>query len=241
MGELFRCLCATAIAALPVSVPVLAKSSYVEPSLKIASANSAVSAVALTLDACGGQVDNRIISTLVSHTIPVTVFVSARWIRRNAKTMALFKAHPELFEIENHGRDHRPAIDKAGSVFGVRNAGSTEAVRVEVDGGSAAIVVATGKKPKWFRGATALYSASSLKFIEAMGLRIAGFSISADAGASLSAAATEKRMAGAADGDVILAHVNQPGRGAGAGVVKGILALKARGFRFVKLEDVKTR
>jgi hypothetical protein len=36
---------------------------------------------------------------------------------------------------------------------------------------------------------------------------------------------------------VILAHVNQPKRPAGAGVVEGVLALKARGFRFVTLNQ----
>ena len=34
---------------------------------------------------------------------------------------------------------------------------------------------------------------------------------------------------------MIIAHVNQPGRPSGAGVVQGILALKARGYLFVKL------
>ena len=44
-----------------------------------------------------------------------------------------------------------------------------------------------------------------------------------------------KRIAAAKDGDVIIAHVNQPDRPSGAGVVQGILALKAKGYLFVKL------
>jgi hypothetical protein len=44
------------------------------------------------------------------------------------------------------------------------------------------------------------------------------------------------RIGAAHDGDVILAHVNHPERPAGSGVVAGILGLKGRGFRFVRLD-----
>jgi hypothetical protein len=44
-------------------------------------------------------------------------------------------------------------------------------------------------------------------------------------------------MAAAKDGDVVIAHINQPGRQSGGGVAKGILDLKAKGYRFVKLAD----
>lgn len=50
-----------------------------------------------------------------------------------------------------------------------------------------------------------------------------------------------KRIAGARDGDVIIAHINQPKRASGAGVAEGILALKAKGYRFVLLRDVEAR
>jgi hypothetical protein len=57
----------------------------------------------------------------------------------------------------------------------------------------------------------------------------------ADDGALLGKAATARRIAGARDGDVIIAHVNHPEKPAGQGVVQGILSLKAKGFVFVKL------
>jgi hypothetical protein len=67
--------------------------------------------------------------------------------------------------------------------------------------------------------------------------KLAGYSLAADGGALLSAAATAKRIEKARDGDVILAHVNQPGRRAGLGVIEGGPAFKARRFHFVRLED----
>ena len=54
----------------------------------------------------------------------------------------------------------------------------------------------------------------------------------------LGEAATEKRVASATDGNVIIAHINQPTHPAGAGVAEGVLALRAKGMTFVRLEDV---
>ncbi len=218
-----------------------AKPGYVEPSMKIVGNEKSSPAVALTLDACSGGADQRIIDVLVRHRIAATIFVSGSWVRRNPKTMSLLKAHADLFEIENHGARHLPAIDRAGWQFGIRTAGSAAAVIAEVDGGARAIQAATGRKTKWFRGATAVYTPSSIKLIEAGGHRVAGYSISADAGALLGAAATERRILQARDGDVILAHVNHPAKPAGAGVVKGLLALKERGFRFLRLDEALTQ
>ncbi len=70
-----------------------------------------------------------------------------------------------------------------------------------------------------------------------MGFRVAGFSINGDEGASLGAAETRRRYLAAKHGDVLISHINQPLRAAGAGVVAGVTALKARGYRFVKLSD----
>ena len=68
------------------------------------------------------------------------------------------------------------------------------------------------------------------------GFKVAGYSLSADEGALLGTRQTAARIAAARDGDVIIAHVNHPEKPAGAGVAAGVLALKARGFRFVKLD-----
>jgi peptidoglycan/xylan/chitin deacetylase (PgdA/CDA1 family) len=93
-------------------------------------------------------------------------------------------------------------------------------------------------KPVWYRDATARYSENGIRIIHEMGYRVAGYSLNADMGASLMAGLVEKRIAAAKDGDVIIAHINQPGRVAGAGVAKGVLALQQKGFRFVRLQDV---
>ena len=231
-----------ALACLIGSIGNTAKASdpqLLEPTLHLMHRGSARPEVALTLDACGGGVDLRILDALIRNGIPATVFVSARWLRRNPEAFARLRANPDLFEIENHGRDHVPAVDRPLTVFGLAAAGSLPAVEAEVSGGAAAIVTAGGQAPHWFRGATARYSITAIAAIRAMGYRIAGYSLNGDGGASLSAEETADRIAAARDGDVILAHLNQPGRAAGAGVVQGLLRLQSRGFRFVRLLDTE--
>lgn len=221
--------------ALALASPALAGTKLVEPRLTLPASARQQPHVALTLDACSGKTDDRIVTALIDNNIPATVFVTARWLKRNAPALKLVLAHPDLFEIENHGAKHLPALDRPGTVFGLAGAGSPQAVKTEVEDGAAAVLAATGKKPLWYRGATGKYTSSALALIIAEGEAVAGYSLIADDGALLSKSGVMKRLARAKDGDVIIAHVNHPGKPAGEGLVEGILALKRKGYAFVKL------
>ncbi|MBB1250699.1 polysaccharide deacetylase family protein [Rhizobium sp. G21] len=224
----------SAIAAKPANIhgPRL-----LEPKLVMSKIPGEGPAVALTFDACMGQTDARILDMLIDNQIPATIFVTARWLKRNPEPLARMLAHPDLFEIENHGENHVPAVDRPVSIYGIAAAGSPEAVAREVEVGADAITLATGKRPTWFRGATAKYTKTSIQQIQTMGFEIAGYSINGDGGSLLGASVTAKHFASARDGDVIIAHINQPSHAAGEGVVKGVLALKAKGYRFLLLRD----
>jgi peptidoglycan/xylan/chitin deacetylase (PgdA/CDA1 family) len=189
--------------------------------------------VALTIDACGGRADARVLEGLAALGVPATVFVTAIWLRGNPAAVALLRRHAGLFSLQNHGERHIPAVLGTGRLFGLPVAGSLAAVRAEVAGGAAAIRASGAPAPRWYRGATALYSAEALAAIRAEGWRIGGFSLNADEGASLPAAAVARRVAAARDGDVIIAHANRPDRPSGPGLVEGVAALRARGIGFV--------
>lgn len=222
------------------AVAAASAAGLVEPTLRLpASTSPGAVRVALTLDACGGGTDMRILSVLVKQRIPATIFATGLWLQRNAQAQNVLKAHPDLFEVENHGARHVPAIDRPLSVYGIAAAGSAEGVAREVQGGAAALAAAGLPRPRWFRGATAKYTSTAIARIEALGFRIAGYSLNGDGGSLLGAAATERRVGAARDGDVIIGHINQPRHAAGAGLVKGLLALKARGVVFVRLKDVE--
>lgn len=209
----------------------------IEPRLTIKPGVSHGPYVALTFDACTGHVDERILRALIDNNIRSTIFVTARWLKRNPQAIAEIKAYPNLFEVEDHGARHVPAIDVPMKVFGLAAAGSSAAVEAEVVGGAEAITVAFGHKPKWFRGATGKYTRRSEKQIQSLGFKIAGYSVLGDGGAEFSAHRTAATISNAVDGDVIIAHINQPTKPAGAGVVEGILKLKAAGFIFLRLQD----
>ncbi|MEN0117224.1 MAG: polysaccharide deacetylase family protein [Agrobacterium cavarae] len=232
-----------ALAALfaTLAMPAFAGTGLLEPSLKMpvlkAQAKGAPVRVAITLDACMGKTDFRILNTLVQEKIPATIFVTARWLKHNSDALAILMAHPDLFELENHGENHIPAVDKPVSIYGIAAAGSEQAVVQEVEGGRQAILAATGRQPQWFRGATAKYTTTSMTTINQLGERVAGYSINGDGGSLLGSAITAKHIASAKDGDVVISHINQPTHEAGEGVVKGLLALKARGVTFVRLDD----
>jgi peptidoglycan/xylan/chitin deacetylase (PgdA/CDA1 family) len=209
----------------------------VEPTLHVEPGATGGPRVALTFDACMGRTDMRILNALIDNHLPATIFVTERWIRSNRGAFETMMKHPDLFEIEDHGAMHVPAVDRPMRIYGIKAAGSAEAVRAEVAGGADAILEASGRHAGWFRGATAKYTPSAIAEIRGMGLQIAGYSLNGDGGATFSAHLAEKSVEAAKDGDVVIAHINQPGRSSGGGVVKGILDLKAKGYRFVKLAD----
>lgn len=223
----------------PVTQHAAGTPKLVEPHLHVSrSGNVSRPRVALTFDACMGQADERILSTLVRERIPATIFVTARWLKKNPQAVAVFLNNLDLFELENHGQNHVPAVDAPILIYGIAAAGSPEAVRQEVAGGADAMLAAGLAAPRWFRGSTAKYDPSAIRQIRGMGYRVAGYSLNGDGGSLLGAGVTEKRIAAAKDGDVVIAHINQPTHAAGEGVARALLALKGRGVEFVRLSDV---
>lgn len=212
-----------------------------EPRLEIVAPPPGVRQVALTFDACSGATDHRILDALIETKAKATIFVTGRWLKTNREAFALIKAHADLFEIENHGAQHIAAVTDASEVFGQKAAGTIEGLRAEIGGGAAAIEKAGGPKPRWFRGATARYTHDALDEISAEGLKVAGFSLNADMGASLMGRSVARRIEAARSGDVVIAHINQPSHASGDGVAEGIRALGAAGVSFVRLDEVETR
>lgn len=218
-----------------VAAPARAAEPVLMPRLRLAPSSGAPR-VALTLDACSGRADLRVLGGLMRLGVPATVFVTGRWLRANPETAALLRDRSNQFSLQNHGARHVPAVLGGARLYGIAVAGTIEAVRDEVAGGAAAIEAIGAPAPRWYRGATALYSPAVLAAIRAMGFRIAGFSLNGDEGASLPAARVAARIAAARDGDVIIAHTNHPERPSGPGIVEGAARLADRGARFVHLD-----
>jgi peptidoglycan/xylan/chitin deacetylase (PgdA/CDA1 family) len=192
--------------------------------------------VALTLDACGGAYDRELIATLVRLQVPATIFATRRWIDANPGAMRELLAHPALFEIENHGSAHVPALLR-GSVYGLPGAHDAAGIENEVTGGARAIAEATGRAPAWYRAAGAVYDAPGERIIARLGYRIAGFSLNADDGGTLGAASVAKRLRQMQPGDIVIAHLNRPASGLAEGLAEVLPELLARRLRFVTLSQ----
>lgn len=201
--------------------------------------------VVLTFDACGGsqkssQFDKKLIDYLVENKIKATLFINARWIDSN-KEIFLMLAKEPLFEIENHGTAHRPLSCNGRSVYGINGTASLEEVEREIEVNREKIRAITGKKHNFFRSGTAFYDDVAIKKAHELGVKIAGFSVVADAGATFPAHVVAKIVGDSQKGDIIIAHMNHPESGTAAGMIEGIEALKKRGFTFSHLKDVNTK
>lgn len=213
----------------------------VEPHHRLASDDGAAGKnVALTLDACGGEFDAELIALLVARRVPATIFVTRKWLVRNPAGAAELLAHDDLFELEDHGSAHVPATVGVGRrVYGISGSPDIAHLQAEVSQGAEAIARLSGRAPRYYRGATAMYDSTSIKTIQAMGYMIAGFSVNADAGATLSRAGVAARLRGVQAGDVVIAHMNKPAGQTAEGFALALPELLARGLRFVKLSQAR--
>lgn len=195
--------------------------------------------IALTLDACSGKFDDDLIEFLIRNHIPATLFATKKWLLVNPVGTAVIKAHLDLFDVEDHGENHIPAVIGAGrKVYGIAGEPDILHLRREVSEGARAITEMIGVPPHWYRGATAEYDAQAVTEIEKMGYGVAGFSVNADAGATLGRMAIEVRLGHVKSGDIIIAHMNKPASDSAEGLSVGLLHLLKQGFTFVRLDQV---
>jgi peptidoglycan/xylan/chitin deacetylase (PgdA/CDA1 family) len=196
--------------------------------------------VALTLDACGGQAgsgyDAKLIKTLRRADVPATLFLNARWIRANPRIFRQLAADP-LFELANHGTQHRPLSVTGRSVYRIAGTANVGEVVDEVSVNQRLITRLTGTAPAFFRSGTAYYDDVAVRVVADLGLRVVNYDVLGDAGATYSAAQVADAMLTSKPGSIILAHMNRPAGETAEGFKKALPELGQRGFRFVHLSD----
>ena len=195
--------------------------------------------VALTLDACSGQYDDDLIEFLIRNRIPASIFATKKWLDHNPFGVSVIKAHLDLFDVEDHGENHIPAVIGIGrKVYGIPGEPDLMHLRREVTEGARAIEQVIGVAPHWYRGATAEYDQQAIDEIGKEGYRIAGFSVNADAGATLKRQAIEERLKHVKDRDVIIAHMNKPASDSAEGLSVALTDMLRAGIVFVRLDQV---
>ncbi len=198
--------------------------------------------IALTMDACGSPLgmgyDEKLINFLEQENIPATLFINARWINKNLSTLKKLSLNP-LFEIANHGLEHKPASVNGKSIYGLSGTNSVEELVDEIELNARKIESITHKRPKYFRSGTAYYDEVAVSVANKLNHQVVGFSILGDAGATYSTKKVKEAFLKAKKGEIAIIHMNHPESQTAIGTIEAIKELKKEGFRFVRLSDYK--
>lgn len=200
--------------------------------------------IALTLDACGGPggngYDAQLIEYLRDERVAATLFVTAKWIAANRDVAQDLSADP-LFELENHGDRHKPCSVDGRSAYDIRGTRSVSEAVDEIAEGAIAIEALTGRWPRFFRPGTAYFDDVCVDVVKELGAQPMGYSVAGDAGGGFGRAEVAKQVGAAPSGSVVLVHMNKPRGATAEGLRDAIPKLRARGFSFVRLDQVTLR
>jgi len=200
--------------------------------------------LALTLDACGGKrgsgYDSALIEFLREGQIPATLFINAGWIRSNPDIFLELAGDP-LFEIADHGMEHRPCSVSGKKAYGIKGTDSIGSVVREIEMCGRFILEVTGRKPGYYRSGTNFYDEIAVKIAADLGYRVVGYSVPGDGGATFTREQVKASILGSVNGDIILCHMNQPSSETFEGLAEVIPLLREKGFRFVTLSEYPLR
>jgi len=196
--------------------------------------------LAFTFDACGGRSNGynaALIEYLRKEQIPATLFVTGIWIEKNKETFAQLAKDP-LFEIENHGLMHRLCSTEGKTKYGVHATRNLGDVIDEMELCARKITQLTGRRPIFFRSATAYTDELAMKVAERLGMEVVSYDILAgDAMKASGKTMSRNILSGARHGAVVIMHFNHPELQEKQALELAVPELRRRGYNFIKLED----
>ncbi|SEN98816.1 Peptidoglycan/xylan/chitin deacetylase, PgdA/CDA1 family [Amphibacillus marinus] len=195
--------------------------------------------IALTFDACDSTpdtYDEDLIDFLIEEQIPATLFINARWIEEYKDDFTDLADNP-LFEIANHGYDHKPLSVTGESAYGISGTENPAEVFDEVYKNQQLITEHTGKSPDYFRSGTAYYDNIAVKIVEFLGLTAVNYNVLGDAGGTFNKDQIVSTFESAQEGSIFLFHMNKPNSDISSGVIEGVQMLIDKGYDFVQLGE----
>ena len=193
--------------------------------------------VALTFDACDGKTDTRILELIKEQKIPVTLFVTGKWIDKNPEAIAFIKENNQYFKIENHGLNHLEAVESESGAYHLATVKNEQGLSKEVLDNKRKIESIFGVKSIYYRTAGALYDEKSLQWIKEQNLKIGGYTIAADEGAKASKEKIVTNLSKVKNGDVVLMHINHPNSQVYEGFKEGLKIMQKKNLKFEFLKD----
>jgi peptidoglycan/xylan/chitin deacetylase (PgdA/CDA1 family) len=206
--------------------------------------NTEQKVLALTFDACGGpkgsDYDEKLIRYLENEKIPATLFISGKWIDANPDILPALSKNP-LFDIENHGLNHKPCSTMGRSAYGIKGTKNIREIFDEIELNGSKLLNLIGRKSKYYRPGTAYSDEICVEIANALGYEMVNFSVRGDAGASYSKKQVKEALLSSAPASIVLMHMNHSEGQTAQGVMEAIPELRKRGFRFVKVSDFGLR
>lgn len=196
--------------------------------------------IALTFDACGGLKKSgynaRLIEYLRSEKIPATLFISGRWMDANRERLKELAKEP-LFEIQNHGLNHKPSSANGRSAYGIEGTRSAAEIFDEIEENAIRLQTLTSRRPRYYRPGTAYSDEIGVKIANALGHEVVNFNVRGDTGATSLRDQVKQALLNAQPSSIIVMHMNHPKGETAEGLIEAIPELKRRGFRFAKLSE----
>lgn len=190
-------------------------------------------AVVFTFDACETKTpayfDKQLVNFIIENQIPVTLFLSGKFIERNKEDVKSISKH-SFIEIENHSYLH--------SDF--KTLKDSDVVE-DVQKNQQLIQEITGRRPTFFRFPYGEYTRKNLEVIERLGLKVVHWTFpSGDPDKNLT---KSQLIAGVVDrtrsGDILIFHINGRGWKTKEAFPEIVDILKKKGYNFYPLKDVE--
>jgi peptidoglycan/xylan/chitin deacetylase (PgdA/CDA1 family) len=198
--------------------------------------------VAFTFDACGGKngvgYDKELIDFLHNEKVPATLFISGKWIDANFISF-LKLSRDTLFEIENHGLNHKPCSMDGKSIYGIQGTSNMGEAYDEIEANALKIEAITKTAPRFYRSATAYIDEACVRMAEKTGITVVGFQIlSGDAVPFTPASIIEENVIKKIKpGAIVIMHFNHPEWNTFETMKNIVPKLRQMGYSFVRLKE----
>ncbi len=191
--------------------------------------------VALTFDSCPtgkpDEYDGQVIEVLMQKQVPATLFMSGRWVEKNAEKAKYLASQPQ-FEIANHTYYHPHLLEKPD-----------DRIIREFKRSQAEIKKVTGKTPRYFRPPFGEVDEHVAELAKKAGLVTIQYDIaSGDPDPDLSPKRIVRiLLRDAQGGSIIVFHMNRNGVHTAEFLPEIIEGLRKKGFTLVTVGELLKR
>jgi peptidoglycan/xylan/chitin deacetylase (PgdA/CDA1 family) len=198
--------------------------------------------IAFTFDACGGKngngYDKELIDYLRHEKVPATLFVSGKWIDSQF-TVFFNLSRDSLFEIENHGLNHRPCSINGHSAYGIKGTSNIEEAFNEIEANARKIEAITNRRPHFYRSAATFIDEACASMASRLGITAVSYRVlSGDAIPFTPEAVIEANvLKNIIPGAIVIMHFNHPEWNTKEALQKIVPILRQQGYIFVRLND----